>query len=105
MSEHFWESTMRASNTSKSVFFTWIRLLTVPSWLLLKEPERNTSLPSPVQRNTVGRILGRSPSLVPRLSRRWALSPWAPTALSLLVFPILLLRDAQTAHCFRGTRR
>lgn len=34
MSEHFCESTIRASNTSKSVFFTWIMLLTVPSWLV-----------------------------------------------------------------------
>lgn len=34
MSEHFWESTIKASNTSKSVFFTWMMLLTVPSWLV-----------------------------------------------------------------------
>jgi len=34
MSEHFCESTMSASNTSKSVFFTWMMLLTVPSWLV-----------------------------------------------------------------------
>lgn len=33
-SEHFWESTIKASNTSKSVFFTWITLLTVPNWLV-----------------------------------------------------------------------
>lgn len=35
MSEHFCESTIRASNTSKSVFFTWMTLLTVPSWLVM----------------------------------------------------------------------
>lgn len=34
MSEHFWESTIKASKTSKSVFFTWMTLLTVPSWLV-----------------------------------------------------------------------
>lgn len=34
MSEHFCESTIRASNTSKSVVFTWMMLLTVPSWLV-----------------------------------------------------------------------
>lgn len=30
MSAHSWESIMRASNTSKSVLFTWMTLLTVP---------------------------------------------------------------------------
>ena len=35
MSEHFCESTIKASNTSKSVFFTWITLLTVPIWLVI----------------------------------------------------------------------
>lgn len=35
MSEHFCESTIRASNTSKSVFFTWMTLLTVPIWLVI----------------------------------------------------------------------
>lgn len=34
VSEHSKESTCRASNTSKSDFFTWIRLLMVPSWLV-----------------------------------------------------------------------
>jgi len=51
------------------------------------------------------RILGRSPSLVPRLSRRWALSPWPPTALSLLVFPILAPPGCSDRSLFRGTRR
>lgn len=34
-------------------------------------------------------ILGLSPSFAPRLSRRWAFSPWPMAALSLLVFPML----------------
>lgn len=34
VSEHSRESTCSASNTSKSDFFTWIRLLIVPSWLV-----------------------------------------------------------------------
>lgn len=40
VSEHSRESTCRASNTSKSDFFTWIKLLIVPSWLVTKGCKR-----------------------------------------------------------------
>lgn len=46
------------------------------------------------------RIFGLSPSLMPRLSLRWAFSPWPIAALSLLVFPMALsLSRLIQGHC------